>query len=340
MRHIGSLALALVLGPVVWLLTGYGLNEYARNMIMLGGMRGGTVVGILALLVAGALYTLLVSTRISPVGPVSVGLLYLGLAVWFTVDQVSFLEALPRRMVRGDFALAVPAAGFVYLLAVPLLATVASPRRWRRYDRPVTPRGYGGYPVPPGSMPLPAGFPGFPAGAPGYPPAGYPPPHSQPAAPAYAAGPLPSTAQFPAVRPEVTAPIWAPPPTSPPPTAPHRVHPRHCRCPPHPPRTPTRRRCCPSTAARPPPCFRRPAARPGTARPGTTPPRRCWRPNLPPRPLHRWWRGRRWALTRRRRCPPRPAHPRRTPAGDGAAAGEETTQLLADTTRRLPEPPR
>jgi len=339
MRHIGSLALALVLGPVVWLLTGYGLNEYARNMIMLGGMRGGTVVSILALLVAGALYTLLVSTRISPVGPVTVGLGYLGLAVWFTVDQVSFLEALPQGMARGDFALAVPAAGFVYLLAVPLLATVASPRRWRRYDRPVTPRGHGGYPVPPGSMPLPAGFPGFPAGAPGYPPAGYPPPHSQPAAPAYAAGPLPSTAQFPAVRPEVTEPSWAPPPTSPPPTAPAPGSPAAPPVPAAPSpdtdaTTVLAEHGSGATTVLPPPSG---AAGDGAARDDAT--TMLLAPEPPAAPAPPVVAGPPVGPDATAALPT-PAGPPATPAGDGAAAGEETTQLLADTTRRLPEPPR
>jgi hypothetical protein len=178
MRHLGSLVLSLLLGSIVWALTGFAAVEYARGRIDLEGINGSTLLGVLLFIVAGALYTILVSARLSPIGPALVGLLYFGLSLWSMVDRSSFLDVVPRDLFNRDFALAVPAEGLGFLLAVPLLATVLSPRRWRRYDRPMPAHGPGHGPAhaygPPGgppSTPFPgAAPPGMPPGQPGYPP--------------------------------------------------------------------------------------------------------------------------------------------------------------------------
>jgi hypothetical protein len=223
MRHLGSLVLSVVLGPVIWLLTGLGLAEYAQGRTDFGELRGETAVGVLLLLLAGALYTVLVSARLSPVGPAIVGVAFLGLALWNTVDRSSFFEALPRDLLGQGFAAGFPAEGFAFVLAGPLLATVVSPRRWRRLDRPAAVVGYGqqpGYAAPPG---FPGAAPAYPqpGAAPGVPQSGHPAAggFAQPGQPAQVPGGFAAAppGQQPAyqTQPAPPAPGWMPPPAQP-----------------------------------------------------------------------------------------------------------------------------
>jgi hypothetical protein len=219
MRHLGSLVLSLLLGPIVWALAGFGVVEYARGRVDLEGIDGSTLLGVLMLIVAGALYTILVSARLSPIGPAFVGLVYFGLALWNTFDRDSFLDVVPRDLFDRDFALAVPAEGLGFLLAGPLLATVLSPRRWRRHDRPVPAHGPAHAYGPPGGPP-PTPFPG--AAPPGMPPGqpGYPPPQQQtsPWSPAGVSSPgMPSAGSPPPGYPPSSQPGGYSSPTSGPP---------------------------------------------------------------------------------------------------------------------------
>ncbi|MEH1128621.1 hypothetical protein [Micromonospora sp. CPCC 206061] len=199
MRHVGSLLLALVLAPLAWVLTGIGLMKYSDVRVQFeAGLRVELLLGLLALLAAGALYAVLVLARLSPIGPTLAGAGYLGAAVWYGVAPASFLDVFPYEVGDVDVGLPIPAAGFSAVLAVPLLATLMSPRRWRRHDRPAaTPAGAVPYPVPPGA---PYGPPGSPYG----PPPGYPaPPHPGAGVPVPAGGlgmssPAPTMTAFPA----------------------------------------------------------------------------------------------------------------------------------------------
>jgi hypothetical protein len=169
MRHVGSLLLALVLAPLAWVLTGVGLLKYNDVRVQFeDGLSVDILLGLLALLGAGALYAVLVLARLSPIGPALAGAAYLGAAVWYAVEPASFLDVFPYEVGDVDLGLPIPAAGLSAVLAVPLLATLVSPRRWRRYDRPPAAHaGAGPYPVPPGA---PYGQPGAPYGTPpGYP---------------------------------------------------------------------------------------------------------------------------------------------------------------------------
>jgi hypothetical protein len=181
MRHLGSLLLSVILAPVIWLLTGYGLSEYLTDRGRGDDLRWELAFGGAALLAAGVCYALLILPRLSPVGPVLAGLAFLGMVVWSTLDPYgSYLNTGLDEILGIANPLPYPAEGFAALLAVPLLATIFSPRRWRRYDR--VPALYAGQPThhaenqagfPTGSPPFP---PPDPYGAPGpYPPAWQPP---------------------------------------------------------------------------------------------------------------------------------------------------------------------
>jgi hypothetical protein len=214
MRHLWSFALSLFLGPVIWLLMGYGLGEYlAANADHSDALTVSEIGALLALLVAGAIVACLLLPRLSPVGPLVIGLGFLALTLWAAVNRSTFLEAMPADLLGLDDVFTIPAVGgFAVPVAGALLAAVASPRRWRRFERPVAYPGVFGAPGSPFAVPPAHGFPTAPTP---YPPAsgpvaGFPPPGS-PVAP-------PGSPVFPATQPAWNpAGGYTPPPTSGPP---------------------------------------------------------------------------------------------------------------------------
>ncbi|WFE24948.1 hypothetical protein O7623_16070 [Solwaraspora sp. WMMD791] len=197
MRHVGSLVLSLVLAPVIWFLAGLGLSEYAAARREAYDQPPTEVfVGLAALAVCGIVYAVLLLPRLSPIGPVVAGLSFLGLAAWSAADMTSFYQNMPGRLFGTDDTFTAPAEGLAVVLAVPLLATVVSPRRWRG-ERMVA--LYAGQPDPPQvarTAPLPGhGQGGGYGGGYGEPRAygGYGGPAQTMAFPA-AAGPLPRPA--------------------------------------------------------------------------------------------------------------------------------------------------
>jgi hypothetical protein len=211
-RHLVSILLAPVLGAVAYILIGIGFAKSFHN-----GWSGDTIVAMVATLAAGAAYAVLLLPRWSPVGPALVGLVYLALTVWVASDVQSFLDAVPERVLGVDDAARIPAARITALLAVPLLATLVSTRRWRRfaypqpaftgppptysppqpaYNNPPPPAGfdqppaynnppgtYGAPPPDPYAAQQPGGYPNNPLGAPYSGPPSYSP--GSPAAPTY-----------------------------------------------------------------------------------------------------------------------------------------------------------
>ncbi|GIH08657.1 hypothetical protein Rhe02_67240 [Rhizocola hellebori] len=160
MRHFGSLLLAAVFGPAVFLLTGTGLSAFASA-------RAGrfiddplsTMAALGALLLAGVLYGILVMVRLSPVGPGLAGVALMGASGFALVAPQSYDKALS--MLDVHMGGAVGQWGLGMLLGVPLVATVTSPRRWRREAYPAPAAAYPGYPP---------GYPqGYPAPTPTYP---------------------------------------------------------------------------------------------------------------------------------------------------------------------------
>ena len=173
MRHLGSLVLSLVLAPIIWVLTGYGMGEFGRVFVRFGGgFRAELLAGLAALVVAGILVAVLLLPRLSPVGPMLVGLGFVAASLWAAADLPSFADVANYEIFGQPGATLNPASSVGLVVGVPLLLTALSPRRWRRHERPA--------PVYPGAAPgyanPAAPYPG--AGTPGYQPA-----HTAPAYP-------------------------------------------------------------------------------------------------------------------------------------------------------------
>jgi hypothetical protein len=167
MRHVGSFFLALLLAPAIWIMTGVGAGKFAEARAASANFDADLVIGLVCVLGAGLCYSLLVLSRLSPIGPVLVGLAFLGGTAWRVADLTSFQDRLSQQLLGVSGALQLPAEGYAALLAAPLLITMFSARRWRRYDPAETASqpAYTGamtpsYPVPsgtssPGLMPSP-----------------------------------------------------------------------------------------------------------------------------------------------------------------------------------------
>src|SRR6266498_2956751 len=140
MRHLVSIIVSLLVTPVVYVLTGVGLVKFGEA----SGSSGATkftalTIALIALLVAGILYSLLVLARLSPLGLVLAGLALFSATMWAILSTDSFRDTVPGTVFGVRGAGWAPASGVAALLAVPLLATIASPRRVRR-SRPTAPR--------------------------------------------------------------------------------------------------------------------------------------------------------------------------------------------------------
>jgi hypothetical protein len=138
LRHVRSILYALVLAPVLWVLTGVGFNHDLTTRGR-GTFAVESYAGLLLLLLAGAAYGILVFAPISPAGPSLAGLAYLGIAVWALSAPDSYAGAFPASVTKDGFDLSRPGYGLAAMLAVPLIATALSGRRWAKYEPPVLP---------------------------------------------------------------------------------------------------------------------------------------------------------------------------------------------------------
>jgi hypothetical protein len=129
---------ALVLAPAVWVLAGVGLthdlstrgrDEFAVE----------SITGLVLLLLAGAAYAILLFAPISPAGPTLGGLAFLGAAIWALQAPTAYADVWPAGVAKEGFDLSRPGYGLAALLAVPLIGTALSARRWARYEPPVLP---------------------------------------------------------------------------------------------------------------------------------------------------------------------------------------------------------
>jgi hypothetical protein len=194
MRHLLSLVLGVVAAPLIYVLTGYGYDRLAVRLADFRAVQWDRVsLGLLALVGAGLLVALLVLPRVSPVGPVLAGLAFVVITVWAQVSPAKVYDMLPHRVFGTPGTVIDPLPGVMVVLAVPLLLTVFSPRRWRRYSHPAAPAA-------------------FPAGPP-YQPVGPYPAYTPPPLPPYGA---PVAGSPPISSPPVSPPV-APPMTPPPP---------------------------------------------------------------------------------------------------------------------------
>jgi hypothetical protein len=301
-RHFGSLLLAAIFGPAVFLLTGTGLSAFAsaRTDTFIDDPFG-TLAALGALLLAGVLYGILIMVRLSPVGPGLAGMALMGASGFALVAPQSYDRALG--MLDVHMGGAVGQWGLGMLLGVPLVATLTSPRRWRREAYPATATAYPGHP------------PGYPAG---YPTPAYPAQPQRPSIPD-------ETKQMPRQPEYMTLPdIAAPslrypdvPPGAPPPPPPSTARPATT-----PPATPPVAPLAP--AAPPPPSLS--TARP-TATPGAPPPpslstaRPTATPGAPPPQ------------------PPSTAKPLATPAPPPSSGAPPPPPLSTATPSAMPSPP-
>ncbi len=171
-RHLVSVVLALILAPLIYIAAGYSAVKLREANDLGGSLHlGPAVLGLMAALTAGSLYALLVMARLSPLGPILTGVAYLGLTLWALIGPGSFADTMPTAFLGVQDLLYVPVGFGTTLLAVPLLFTVFSPRRWRRSAQPagMSYQAAPNYPPSPGSA------------APAY----APPTYDAPAAPAY-----------------------------------------------------------------------------------------------------------------------------------------------------------
>jgi hypothetical protein len=129
-RHLGSFLLAAVFGPAIFLLTGTGLSafESARRHAFVDDPLS-PLAALGALLLAGLLYGILVMVRLSPLGPGLLGMVLFGLSTWALVAPTAYETSFETLNVHMGGAVGQMGLGF--LLGVPLLATLTSPRRWR-----------------------------------------------------------------------------------------------------------------------------------------------------------------------------------------------------------------
>src|SRR5215475_7539681 len=94
MRHLGSFLLAIVLAPIVYLLTGVGLSAFSEATTRGAQERPmATLLSVATLVVAGAVYAVLVMARISPIGPALAGFFLLAMPAWPLVDLASYTNA-------------------------------------------------------------------------------------------------------------------------------------------------------------------------------------------------------------------------------------------------------
>lgn len=131
MRHLGSVVLTLLVAPLVLLLAGRGLTAFTDAA---GGSRTdplATAVALAALAAGGLLYAGLTVPPLSPLGPLVGGGLYLTFGAVILLGPADLLDRLPVGGVRLDQAQVTAAAAVAVLLALPLLLTVFSRRRWR-----------------------------------------------------------------------------------------------------------------------------------------------------------------------------------------------------------------
>ena len=135
MRHLRSILYALALAPAAWILTGVGftddLHGRARHYT---GVE--SLTGLLLLLLAGAAYAILILAPISPAGPALFGLTFLGVSGWALVSPSSYADVWPAGVGKEGFDLSRPGYGLAALLAVPMICTALSSRRWQRYEPP------------------------------------------------------------------------------------------------------------------------------------------------------------------------------------------------------------
>lgn len=142
MRHLLSVVLGLVLSPLIYVAAGFAAVKFSEANDGGSIQYAAAALFLLAALVAGSLYAILVMARLSPLGLVLAGLIYLGVTFWALISPSNFVSTLPKSFLGEEGILYAPVGVGTVILAVPLLITVFSPRRWRRSAQPAAVVGY------------------------------------------------------------------------------------------------------------------------------------------------------------------------------------------------------
>jgi hypothetical protein len=136
MRHLISLVLGVILAPVIYVLAGIANSKLFEHFVDNRNDFLTLAIGLVCILAAGGLYSVLVLARLSPVGTVLAGLILFIPSMWVLFDATGFDRLLPAKFLGVPGALQNGAGPMFLLAAVPLLATVFSPRRWRSSAQP------------------------------------------------------------------------------------------------------------------------------------------------------------------------------------------------------------
>jgi hypothetical protein len=138
MRHLRSIFYALVLAPCIWVLLAVGftddLSSRGREFFT-----AESVSGLLLLVFSGILFSILAAGPVSPAGPVLAGAVYLGVTIWAFNAPEAYAALWSPEVSKEGFDLSRPGYGLAAVLAIPLLGTALSARRWARYEPPVLP---------------------------------------------------------------------------------------------------------------------------------------------------------------------------------------------------------
>jgi hypothetical protein len=133
MRHLLSFLLFLIITPLIYITAGYAQVQWLEQA---DASWRPELLSLPAIVAAGLLYGVLVLARLSPVGTFLSGVALFGLGMWSLFAATSLQDLMPGRFLGVDGLLQAPITGFgpaFAILGVPLLLTVFSPRRWRRY---------------------------------------------------------------------------------------------------------------------------------------------------------------------------------------------------------------
>jgi hypothetical protein len=147
MRHIVSIVLSMIFAPIIYILTGVGMVKFAENggTVASGQSNNWTDVGVAAgsIVVAGALWAVLTMVRMSPLGPLIAGLVLIGAEIWGLQSPADLVKLFGTSVMGVSGAAEAPLNGPALLMAIPMLATIFSARRWRGKDKLVaTPSAY------------------------------------------------------------------------------------------------------------------------------------------------------------------------------------------------------
>jgi hypothetical protein len=177
MRHLLSLLLSVIITPLIFFAAGYAEVKWTEQA---DAAWQPALYALPAILAAGLLYAVLVLTRLSPLGLFVAGVVFFGLGMWSLFAATSLQDLMPNRFLGVDGLLDAPINGFgpaFAILGMPLMLTVFSPRRWRRYPNgaPATDLSYA-----PGGVSAAPEYGASSYSAPSYESSGYTPSYSAP----------------------------------------------------------------------------------------------------------------------------------------------------------------